>query len=63
LDDLLTLALRAAKAGSVDGNEVGGSSWTIFMHGKDDWSLSRHVLGGVVAMMPMLAGFWLVGAF
>ncbi|HEX5054535.1 MAG TPA: hypothetical protein VFZ65_22345 [Planctomycetota bacterium] len=34
LEDLLASALRAAKAGHVDGNEVGDDSWTIFMFGK-----------------------------
>lgn len=34
LEDHLATALRVAKAGHVDGNEIGGRSWTIFMYGK-----------------------------
>lgn len=34
LEDALAKALRSAKAGRVDGNEVGDRSWTIFMFGK-----------------------------
>lgn len=34
LEDDLAAALRAAKAGRVDGNEVEARSWTIFMNGR-----------------------------
>ena len=34
LEDALAKALRSAKAGAVDGNEVADRSWTIFMRGK-----------------------------
>lgn len=35
LEDQLAVALRTAKAGRLDGNEVHGDSWEVFLYGKN----------------------------
>ena len=61
-EDQLAAALRSAKAGRVDGNEVDGNTWTVFMFGKSANKLFETILP-VLKVFPLSAGAKVVKRF
>lgn len=62
LECQLAAALKAAKAGDVEGNEVGPDTWTVFMHGKSADTIF-HVIRPVLKACPPSHGATVVKQF
>ena len=62
LEDQLAAALKAAKAGEVDGNEVGRNAWTVFMYGKSADAIFQ-VIRPVLRACPLSHGATVVKQF